>query len=153
MSKRRLVCLSELTRGTLPIKCIPIMHKVRAWSFFFIQLALIRIFQDYLIGRRPFTPLLPLKQPWNTRVNKSPEWNVSNNTFLTTKQRGYIFGIIVIPTWISNYIHYKVWVKLLIHSQTPTVQPLKFGNGLVISSHTFSDMWLLIQAEIKAKTC
>ena len=28
--------------------------------------------------------------------------------------------------WISNYIRYKVWVKLLIHSKVAT---LKFGNG------------------------
>ena len=30
---------------------------------------------------------------------------------------------------ISNYIHYKVQEKLLIPSQTPTMQLLKFGNG------------------------
>ena len=32
----------------------------------------------------------------------------------------------------SNHIHYKVWVKLLIYSQTSTVVPLKFGNEKVI---------------------
>ena len=26
-----------------------------------------------------------------------------------------------IPAWISNYIHYKLWMKLLIHSKTSTV--------------------------------
>ena len=41
-------------------------------------------------------------------------------------------GITLIPTWISNRNHYKVWVKLVIHSQTSTVQPLKFVNGSVI---------------------
>ena len=53
----------------------------------------------------------------------------------------------LIPTWISNYIHYKVWdeitypmpnfndvtvqcgLKLLIYSQTSTVASLKFWNG------------------------
>ena len=45
MSNRRLVCLSELTRGTLPIKCIPIMHKVRAWSFCYTA-----CFDPYLSG-------------------------------------------------------------------------------------------------------
>ena len=53
----------------------------------------------------------------------------------------------LIPKWISNYIHYKVWdeitypmpnfndvtikcgLKFIIHSQTSTVAPLKFGNG------------------------
>ena len=29
----------------------------------------------------------------------------------------------------NNYIHYKVWDKLLIHYQTSTVEPLKFRNG------------------------
>ena len=37
-----------------------------------------------------------------------------------------------------NYIHYKP-----IHSQTSTVEPLKLGNGYVISSHTLPGMWLL----------
>ena len=35
-------------------------------------------------------------------------------------------------------------MELLIHSQTSVVQPLKFGNGWVISSHTLLGMWLLI---------
>ena len=30
--------------------------------------------------------------------------------------------------WIT-YTHYGVWVKLLIHSQTSTLKPLKFGQG------------------------
>ena len=40
-------------------------------------------------------------------------------------------------------------VKLLIHFQTSTVQPLKFGNGQVTSSHTLLHMWLLMHAGIK----
>ena len=40
-------------------------------------------------------------------------------------------------------------MKLFIHSQTSTVQPLKFGNGYVIPSHTLLGMWLLINAGIK----
>ena len=40
-------------------------------------------------------------------------------------------------------------MKLLIHSQTSTVAPLKFGNGKVIASHTLLGMWLLIYAEIQ----
>ena len=36
-------------------------------------------------------------------------------------------------------------MKLLIHSQTSTVQTLKFGNGLLISCHTLLDMRLPIQ--------
>ena len=40
-------------------------------------------------------------------------------------------------------------MKLLIHSQTSTVQPLKFGNLYVISSRNLMGMWLLIYAGIK----
>ena len=45
----------------------------------------------------------------------------------------------------------KYGMKILIHSQTSTVQPLKFGIGTVISSRTLLDMWLLIHTEIKVK--
>ena len=44
-------------------------------------------------------------------------------------------------------------IKLLIHSQTSTVQPLKFGNGYVIPSNTLMGMWLLIHADIKVNPC
>ena len=37
------------------------------------------------------------------------------------------------------------WKNLLIHFQTPTVRPLKFDNGSVISPHTLLGMWLLIE--------
>ena len=40
-------------------------------------------------------------------------------------------------------------VKLLSHSQTTTVQPLKFENGLVIPPHTLLGVWLLIHARIR----
>ena len=40
-------------------------------------------------------------------------------------------------------------MKLLIHSQTSTVVSFKFGNGLVVSSHTLLDIWLLIHSGIK----
>ena len=53
------------------------------------------------------------------------------------------------PAWKNKKIITFIirWEKkLLIHSQTSTVQPLKFGNIQVISSHTLRDMWLLIQA-------
>ena len=35
-------------------------------------------------------------------------------------------------------------MKSLIHSQTSTVEPLKFEDGYVITSDTFLGMWLLI---------
>ena len=34
-------------------------------------------------------------------------------------------------------------MKLLIHTQTLMVQPLKFGKGYVISSHTFMGLKLI----------
>ena len=50
------------------------------------------------------------------------------HTLNPTKGPFYWHGIILIPAWISNYIHYKVWVKLLLHSRTSTVQPWKLGT-------------------------
>ena len=45
-------------------------------------------------------------------------------------------------------------MKLLIHSQTLTVQSLKFVNAFVISSHTLLVMWLHIHAGyVKANPC
>ena len=40
-------------------------------------------------------------------------------------------------------------MELLIHSQTSTAEPLKFGNGYVISSHTLQGLWLIIHVGIK----
>ena len=48
----------------------------------------------------------------------------------------------------SNYIHCKVWDKITYPFPNFNVQPLKFGNGSVISSHTLIGMWLLINAGI-----
>ena len=42
---------------------------------------------------------------------------------------------------------------LLYLSQTPTVQPLKFRNGLVIQPHALLSVWLLIHAGIEVKQC
>ena len=44
-------------------------------------------------------------------------------------------------------------VELLIHSQTSTVQPLKYGDGYVILSHNILGIWLIIHAGIKVKLC
>ena len=42
-------------------------------------------------------------------------------------------------------------MKLLIHTQTSTVQPLQFGKEYIISPHTLLAKWVLIHAEIKVK--
>ena len=60
-----------------------------------------------------------------------------------------LHGQTLIPAWISNYIIIKCQNKLLIHSQTLTMQPLKFGNAYVISSQILLAMWLLIHTGIK----
>ena len=44
-------------------------------------------------------------------------------------------------------------MKSHIHSQTSTVQPLKFGNGYIISSHTLFGLRLLIHAGNKVNPC
>ena len=57
---------------------------------------------------------------------------------------------------ICNCIHHNLWdetiikhgTKLLIHYQTSTAAPMKFGKGWVISSHTLLGMWLLLHAGI-----
>ena len=61
----------------------------------------------------------------------------------------YQHGLISIPTCIVITLIINCWIKLLIHSKTSTVQPLKFGNGQVISSHTLLFRWLLIHVGIK----
>ena len=54
--------------------------------------------------------------------------------------------------WLITFI-IKCVTKLHIHSQTSTVQPLKFGNGWVIASRTLLGMWLLIYAVIWINPC
>ena len=54
---------------------------------------------------------------------------------------GYIISII------------KCELKWLIHSQTSSVQPYKFWNGLIISSHTLLGNWLFIRVGIQFKPC
>ena len=44
-------------------------------------------------------------------------------------------------------------MKSIVRSQISTVQPLKFENGYVVSSHTLVDMRLLLHAGIKVKPC
>ena len=44
-------------------------------------------------------------------------------------------------------------MKLLIHSQTSTVQPLKFGNEQEIASNILLGVWLVIHAEIYVQPC
>ena len=39
-------------------------------------------------------------------------YSVGNKTYY------YYYELNSIPAWVSNYIHYNVWLKLLIHSQT-----------------------------------
>ena len=48
----------------------------------------------------------------------------------------YQHGLTLIPAWIIYHMPVKFGIQLRIHSQTSTVTQLKFGNGLVISSHT-----------------
>ena len=41
----------------------------------------------------------------------------------------YHNGLTLNQAWTGNHISVKYGMKLLTHSQTSTVQPLKFGNG------------------------
>ena len=49
-------------------------------------------------------------------------------------QARFFKGLIL--TLISTHIHYKVWDEITSPFPNSMVQPLKFGNGQVISSHT-----------------
>ena len=40
----------------------------------------------------------------------------------------YRHGLSLIPAWISNYIHYKVWAALTYPSHPSMIQPSMFGN-------------------------
>ena len=62
-------------------------------------------------------------------------------------------GWTLTPLLISIYIQYKVWNGIIIKSQTLTVQPLMFVNGLFISSHTLLGMRLLISSWIILIPC
>ena len=42
----------------------------------------------------------------------------------------------IIPAWISNHIPSQVWDEITYSPLNFNSAPLKFGNGLVISSHT-----------------
>ena len=49
------------------------------------------------------------------------------------------------PNMDKHYIHYKVWDEIMYpFLNFKKVQPLKFGNGQVISSYTLVGRWLLI---------
>ena len=61
----------------------------------------------------------------------------------------YLHGLTLIIAWISNCNHYKVCDENIYTLPTSAMQPLNFGNGLVISSHSFLSMWLLIHAGFK----
>ena len=63
--------------------------------------------------------------------------------------RDLLLQIRINLAWISTYIHYKVWDEITSSFPNFNVQPLKFGNGWVISSHTLLGVWTLVQAAIK----
>ena len=51
----------------------------------------------------------------------------------------YWHGLTLISTWISNYMHYKVWDEIA----------YQFRNEWVMLLHILQGMWLLIHAEIQ----
>ena len=84
-----------------------------------------------LSGKRPMDELL------------LPTYNSGCNNMSVPNPTGPIGALLftsftLIPAWISYYIHYKVWMTLLIHSRTSTVHPLKFENG-----------WIIVQVQVQ----
>ena len=43
----------------------------------------------------------------------------------------------IIPAWISNYVHYKVWDEIIYQFPNFNGCTVEFGNGWVISSHIY----------------
>ena len=74
-------------------------------------------------------------------------WYRCTDTFLFD----YIIVELVtkIPTWIRNYMHYKVWNETTYPFSNSTVAPLKFGNAWVISPHTLLSKWSFILIGMK----
>ena len=66
--------------------------------------------------------------------------NVSTAVASQLSLEGHIFGpfyhhgLTLIPSWISYHLPSKIWMKLLIHTETLMVASLKFGNGYIITS-------------------
>ena len=46
-----------------------------------------------------------------------------------TRDPFYEHGLILMPAWIGNYIHYRVWDEITSPFQISMVQLLKFWNG------------------------
>ena len=95
----------------LVVRCIKMHHHVKSAITICLQF-ISNMFMIYtcIPTHRGSAPVFYLQ--------KAPSWGV------------YETGLTLIPAWISNYIDHKVWDKLLIHSQTSNVTPLKFGNGI-----------------------
>ena len=49
------------------------------------------------------------------------ELSGKHDDFIEASGSFYYHGLTLIPAWISNHIYDKIWLKLLIHSQTSTV--------------------------------
>ena len=63
------------------------------------------------------------------------------------------YGLTLIPAWISDYVHYKVWdaiTYLFPNFNSATVEVWAWISNF---SHTVLDMWLLIHAGIKVNPC
>ena len=71
-------------------------------------------------------------------------WRVLRGTKFAGMHRGTL-----LLTWIRNCIRCGLSDEiLLIHSQTPTVEPLMLGDRYVISPYTLLGMWLLFYGAI-----
>ena len=64
------------------------------------------------------------------------------NVHLLLSQHGWLIISII-----------KRGMVYFIHSQASTATTLKAGKGGVISSHNLLDMWVIVHAGIKKKTC
>ena len=72
-----------------------------------------------------------------------------------TDYRGlfYLHELTLIPTWINNIIHYKVWGEIMYPFLNFNDATVEVKNGYVISSRTLLGVWLVIHNGIKVKLC
>ena len=62
-------------------------------------------------------------------------------------------GLTLISAWMSKHMSSKMWYEFTFHFHSSTIAPLKFKNGYVVSTYTFSQIYLHIHPGIEVSPC
>ena len=65
----------------------------------------------------------------------------------------YWHGLTLIPAWICNHIHYKLWDEIAYPFLNFYGSTVKIKKWMSNFTHTLLGMWLIIHAGIKVKPC